>query len=107
MTDDRAYDEIRASELRDLEADLGRVRSLLPSSHRNRARTTTEQSLDDAIKADQAAARAREPVVDEVPSWLLPLGAAGWACMNEVAGACLRGRPLLRGDPVAVLARRF
>ena len=70
------YDEIRAGELRDLDADLDRVPWLPPSSHRNPARTTTEQRLDDAIEADQAAARAREPVVDEVPSWLLPDGAA-------------------------------
>ena len=72
MADDRAHEQIRASELRDLEADLEHVRWLLPGRHRNPVRTTTEESLHEAIKGDQAAARAREPVVDEVPSWLAP-----------------------------------
>jgi hypothetical protein len=76
MADDRADEEIRASELADLDADADRVRWLLPSRPRKPARTTTEEQLDAAIKADQCAGLARHPVVEDVPDWLLPPGAA-------------------------------
>jgi hypothetical protein len=76
MTDDRAHDEIRASELADLDADADRVRWLLPSRHRKPARTTTEEGLHDAILADHRAANARAPRIEDPPDWLLPPGAA-------------------------------
>jgi hypothetical protein len=72
MTDHQGHDQIRASELRDLDADAEHVRWLLPSRHRKPARTTTEEQLDAAIKADQRAGLARHPVADDVPDWLLP-----------------------------------
>jgi hypothetical protein len=66
-------------ELTALIDDAERIAWLLPSADRKtlqRARTTSEEGLHEAIKADQAAANAREPVTEDVPSWLLPPGAA-------------------------------
>jgi hypothetical protein len=97
MTDDHAHEQIQASE----------PVILLAQSEKSRLACWMAVAMDGgAVPRREVPDHALDRHTRRGKAIAAPWGGVGWACMNEVAGACLRGRPLLRGDPVAVLARR-